>query len=59
MLAVDVIGQQYATPACPASVSNSADPSRDSLSTITISRPGQFTIRRSDHSKNPVSSRVL
>jgi hypothetical protein len=46
-------------PACSASASSSADPSRDPLSTITISRPGQFTILRSDHSNNPVSSRVL
>jgi hypothetical protein len=49
MLAVDVIGKHRAGSGLPSLGSRSADPSRDPLSTITISRAGQFTILRSDH----------
>ena len=57
-MAVAVIGEQSADPA-PASASSWADPSREPLSTTTISNSGQLRIVRSDHSKNAVSSRVL
>jgi hypothetical protein len=47
------------TPPSSASASICADPSREPLSTTTISSPGQLTIVRSDHNTNAVSSRVL
>ena len=46
-------------PAASIFVSSSADPSVEPLSTMTISSDSHSRIRRSDHSKSAVSSRVL